>query len=63
MSIFSNVNAKSELESVLSPSVVLNYVPRWPLFMQLLCITICFMFSVLYHMFHHIDKKHEENYA
>lgn len=63
MSIFANVDAKSEMESVLKPSMILNYVPRWPLFMQLFCIVLCFMCSVFYHMFHHIDKCHEEKYA
>lgn len=57
-----NETAKKEFEQVvidgmLAPSEVLNYVPLWPLYVNMLAAVFCFGFSAYYHTGRIISEK------
>jgi adiponectin receptor len=48
------------MSSVISIEYLLNYIPRWPMFVNLITACICLGMSAIYHNFNYLDKKYAD---
>lgn len=58
--IFRKEHPTYEIENILNPELILNYVPRWPLFVHLTTIVLCLGSSAVYHLYRYQGKKCED---
>ena len=56
MSTFMKANPTYDMTKIIDTEVILNFVPRWPVFINLITACICLGLSAIYHNFHYMGK-------